>query len=242
MTDASKAPDPESGVDDPENGNADEPQVDEQGPGCLPAILAATALMGIVGFIFCAFATWLLFERRTELAIRTLRGSLITDIEQSLLDPVTKAAVVDQLNSLAADMERGKYENWQSAGIMQRLHRLPLLQWGELQAIEAYVMKANGDELEHQLKQLSRLRRAVEMGNATSFEFEDILKPARQSDTADSSGSRLSQPLAPEQVEEVILRAKLVADRENIPDESFDVAIEPILRQEIERGASEGGF
>jgi hypothetical protein len=48
--------------------------------------------------------------------------------------------------------------------------------------------------------------------------------------------------LTQNQVEEVVLRAKLVADREKIPDETFDVPIESILRREIELGASEGGF
>ncbi len=106
--------------------------------GC-QLILAGTVLMGVIGFIVCAFSTWILFQKRTEFAIRTLRGSYIADIEQSLLDPATKSVVVKEIETLAAEMESGKYEDWQAAGVMQRLQRLPVLQWGELQAIDSFL-------------------------------------------------------------------------------------------------------
>lgn len=221
----------------------------EDGPGWMPAILAGTVLMGIIGFIVCAFSTWILFQQRTEFAIRTLRGSYITEIEQSLLDPATKSIVVKEIETLAADMERGKYENWQAAGVMQRLQRLPVLQWGELQAIDSFLNKsvaegqADGEAVEEAadgLRQLSRLRRSVELSKSTSFEFEDVLQPVRVSE---SSGHQLVQPLTMELVREVVHRARLAADQANIPDQSFDnVQIESIVRREIELGASEGGF
>jgi hypothetical protein len=221
----------------------------EEGPGWMPAVLAGTILMGIIGFIFCAFSTWILFQKRTEFAIRTLRGSYIADIEQSLLDPATKSVVLKEIETLAADLERGEYEDWQAAGMMQRLQRLPVLQWGELQAIDSFLRKrvadreANGESSEEEaeeLKQLSRLRRAVELGKSTSFEFEDVLQPVR---VADSSGHQLVQPLTMELIREVVHRARLASDQADIPDQSFDnVQIESIVRREIERGASEGSF
>lgn len=215
----------------------------------MPAILAGTVLMGIMGFVFCAFSTWILFQKRTEFAIRTLRGSYITDIEQSLLDPDTKSDVVQEIETLAADMENGRYEDWQAAGVMQRLQRLPVLQWGELQALESFLRKRVADkeadeesteEETDALKQLSRLRRAVELGQSTSFEFEDVLLPVR---VHDRGGHRLVQPLTMELVREVVLLARLASDQAEIPDRSFDnVQIQSIVQREIERGASEGGF
>ncbi len=108
----------------------------------MPAIVAAMALMGIVGFIVCAFSTWSLFQKRTEFAIRTLQGDYVRQLEQSLLDPATKTSLMREVEKLIADLERGKYENWQSAAIMQRLQRLPVFQWGELQAIEAFLKQS----------------------------------------------------------------------------------------------------
>ena len=216
---------------------------EDEGPGWMPAILAGTLLLGIFGFVFCAFTTWLLFQKRTEFAVRTLRGTFITDVEQSLLDPESKTAVVKEIKELADDMERGKYEDWQSAAVMQRLQRLPVIQWGELEAIESFLKKNDGDDVEKQIQELSRLRRAVELGQATSFDVEDVLKPVRESDPASSNGHRLINPLNEAAIGDTLQRAKLLSDRASIPEELFeDVDIDAIVRREIEVAAREGGF
>ncbi len=200
--------------------------------------------MGIAGFIFCGFSTWLLFQKRTEFAIRTLRDSYVSEIEQSLLAPDEKSGVLKQINSLADDMERGKYENWQSAGILQRLQRLPVIQWGELDSIESFVQKNAGPEVAAETaKQFSRLRRAVADDRATSFDFEDILTPVYVSDPSIPSGHRLQSPLDLDSITDVVNLAKLVADRENVADETIaEVPIESIVRRQIDEGVSEGGF
>ena len=232
MTDETEASDREHDVEG-----------DDEGPGWMPAILAGTLLMGIVGFIVCAFSTWVLFQKRTEFAIRTLKGSYVLQLEQSLLDPESKSTLVKEIKGLIADLERGKYENWQAAGIMQRLQRLPVIQWGELQAIEAFLKKQAGDEQAGQIRQLSRLRQGVELGMVTSFDVEVVLQPVRRPDPDSLTGSQLVQPLNKEQVSEVIHRARLAADRAAVPEQTFDsMRIDSIVRSEIERGASEGGF
>ncbi len=222
--------------------NSSNPESDQEdagdGPGWLPAIMAATALMGIVGFIVCAFSTWFLFQKRTEFAIRTLRGAYIGEIEQSLLDPDTKSAVVAEIKSLAADLERRKYEDSQAAEIMQGLLRLPVLQWGELQAVEAFVRQSTSEQRDENLKQLSRLRRAVELGTITAMDVDEALAPVRIEDSQAISGFSLVQPMTEQQVAEVALRCKLVADRESIPDQTFDdIGLDVIVRRAIERAA-----
>lgn len=216
----------------------------DEGPGWLPAILAATCLMGIAGFIFCGFSTWVLFQKRTEFAVRTIRGAYIPELEQSLLNPDEKAAILAAVGELADDMERGKYENWQSAGILQRLQRMPVIQWGELQAIESFLEKnASPDEFTSAQKQLSRLRRAVEKGRATSFDFEDVLGPVYITDPNVPAGHTLMQPLDMESVRAVIERAELIADRSDVDDALFpDVRIDAIVREQIDAGGEDGGF
>ena len=54
---------------------------DEQGPGWLPALMAGGVLLGIFGFIFCGVSTWVLFQKRTQLAIRALKGAYVTELE-----------------------------------------------------------------------------------------------------------------------------------------------------------------
>lgn len=214
----------------------------------MPAIAAGTALLGIIGFIVCGFSTWVLFQKRTELAIRTLSGSYVGQLEQSQLDPLTKGAVIREVELLIADMQRGKYENWQSAGIMQRLQRLPVLQWGELQAIETFLQNADqgewsDEEKSEGLKQVGRLYRAVELGKVTSFDCEEVLKPIRTASNSVPGTYELALPLQPGGVRKSIQLSKELADRSGVPDESFaDVRIERLLRNEIELGVSQGGF
>ena len=214
----------------------------DEGPGWMPIIMAATLLMGIIGFIGCGVTTWLLFQKRVPLAIRTLRSTYIPEVEQSLLEPDEKKATVAQLEEFVADLERGKYENWQAAGVMQRLVRLPVLQWGELSAIEAFVQKQFGEDAELAGRNLSRLRRAVELDKATSIDFEDVLRPALVADDS-VLGRRLNEKLTRDLAEDVVQRAKLVADRSEVPQQDFPaVTIDVIVRRQIEAGLKSGSL
>jgi hypothetical protein len=215
----------------------------QQGPGWLPALMAMSLLAGIAFFICCGVTTWLLYQKRTELAVRTLEGAYITELEQSYLDPSTKRAVVDEVKELIAEMEAGDFENWQSAAIMQRLQRLPVVQWGDLQAIELFITKENGAEKDEQLKEISRLGQAVVDGSVTSFDFQDVLESVHRADPKSSSGFSLILPLTAESVAEVCLRAKLVADRAKVANRRFpEVDLAAIVRREISLGSTAGGF
>lgn len=222
---------------------AREPVGEDEGPGWLPAIMAGTVLFGVLGFICCGVSTWVLFQKRTEFAVRTLRDWYVPQLEQSYLEPDEKKAVIDRIETLAQEMDAGKYENWQSAAVMQRLQRLPVLQWGELSAVEIHLRQgeANDDQAEG-LMQLSRLCRGVELGKVTTFDFEEVLKPVMVSDDSAESGRRMSQPLDDESVKEVIDRARKVADRSEVPDQTFDVSVDNIVRREIEAGITKGGY
>jgi hypothetical protein len=73
--------------------------------------MAGTVILGIAGFICCGVSTWVLFQKRTEMAVRTLRGAYISELEQSYLEPKTKRAVIDKVEALIAELEAGDYEN-----------------------------------------------------------------------------------------------------------------------------------
>lgn len=215
---------------------------DQDGPGWMPAIVAATLLMGIVGFIACGFTTWLLFQKRGELALRTIEASYIPEIEQSRLEPEEKRQVVQQLKDFAEGLKRGEYENWQAAAVMQRLVRLPVIQWGEMRVVEAYLERSESDSAQDDLRELSRMRRAIELGGVTSIDVEDALKPVFEADNS-TMGRRLVDPLSPTAVDDVVNRAKRIADRSGVPETMFvDVPLANIVRKEIETGISDGGF
>lgn len=223
----------------------------EQGPGCLPGIVAATLLMGIVGFITCGVSTWILYGKRTEMAVATLEGSFIPAVEQSRLEPAEKRAVVEQLDQFVLEMKREQYEDWQAAGVLQRLSELPVLQWGELNAVEQHIRNLSDDRerespfadpsaREAALRDLSRLRKAVEMGKVSRFEIEDVLQPVLVRDES-TLGRSLAEPLRSDAVEKVVSNAERIADREGVPEKRFDdVKLEAILRRQIEAGIGQG--
>lgn len=225
-TDAS-APDAQNSVD--------------EGAGCLPGILAAGALMGIIGFIFCGFMTWLIFQKQDQLALRSLQG-LIPAIEQSLLEPQEKTKTVEQLADFAEDLERGKYEGWQASGVMQRLARLPVLQWGQIRSVEQFV-DANPDEfiLDASL-QFDRLRKGVENDKITTIDFAHILSPVLKTDVSQLE-AELVDPLEISAVQQVVARARQAADRAKVAlQPKTDVTIDTLVRRQIDAGIVEGAF
>ena len=217
-------------------------EAQDEGPGWMPAIMAGALLFGVVIFIVCAGMTYWIYTKRTEMAVRTLRDWYVPQLQQSHLEPQEKKMIIEQVEQLADDFERGKYEDWQASGVMQRLQRLPVLQWGELQAVENYLINQNEADLDHDRRQFSRLRHAVERGDVTSFEFEDVLKPVMISDDDGHNGRRLIDDISIEQAADVVQRAKRIADRSEIDDKDYVVQIDAVVRREIEIGLREGGF
>ncbi|MGB1927080.1 MAG: hypothetical protein ACPHL6_11140 [Rubripirellula sp.] len=214
--------------------------MDQQGPGCMPAVLAAGALMGIAGFITCALLTWVIFQKRTELAVRTLEGSFLPQIEQSLLDPETKQEVIQEVDTLVEKMKSGRYENWQSAGIMQRLQKLPVIQWGELQALEQWINASNPEDLSSNEKsvaisEINRLRVAIKQGKAFSFDLENVLEPIRVPSSSSATGFIPKTPIDRASAMEAVKLAKLLADRSGIGNaDNQSVSISKIIRAEIQ--------
>lgn len=219
-------------------------QAVDEGPGCFPAVIAGSAILLMLFFIGCGISTWYLFQQRTELAVRALRSDVIPEVQQSSLPPEEKAAVVQMLEQVVADGESGQLENWQSSGIMERLVRSPILEWGNLVAVEAMVENSEAfseEERQHAKRQFSRLKQAVEQNEATAVDFHDVLLPVL-SEAEPGKRRRLVRDIDAEQLREVVHRAEMVADRSRIPDQDFDVRLSEIIRREIEAGREVGGY
>ncbi len=213
-----------------------------EGPGCLPGLLAATLLMGMIGFIACGVSTWFLYQQRAVLVSRTLTQTYIPAIEQSRMLPADKQAVLEQLGRFADSLKRDEVENWQAAGVMQRIVRLPILEWGDLQAVQDRLIADSADHADA-LKQFGRLRRAVELDQVTMIDMEDVLQPTLAADGTMETRRTLVEPITVEAALEVALRAKLVADRSKVPDQDFDdIRIGPIVRRQMEAGMTEGSY
>ncbi len=222
--------------------SAPEADASPDGPGCLPAVVAGTLLMGIIAAVLCGVTTWILFQKRAEIAVRTLEG-FVPIIEQSLLEPDDKADILKQWEAIIKEMSAPDYPPASAAAVMQRIVRLPIPHWGELDAIEAYVEKNFEDsERERALTDLSRIRRAVQTSQATVFDIIDVLEPVAVIEDK-LPGRSLKTKLTDADVREVVLRAGVLADRANIEDKRFPpITMASILRQEIKAAKTEGGY
>lgn len=209
--------------------------------GCFPAVLAATLLMGIVMFVLFGFAGYLIFQKRGDLAARTLRGSMLPEIEQSRLDPATKQLVIQRLSKVATDIDNKLYENWQAGGIMNRLVRSPLLRWGDLLAVDAWAAENLPEaERDNFHEQVTRFLRAAELDRALAMDLQDVLSTVTLNDPASILG-RLKEELVITDVREVAVRAKIVADRAKVPDQVFEgISLPAIVERLIESGVREG--
>ncbi len=149
--------------------------------GCFPAVMAASVLMGIAMFITFAFAAWLIFQKRGDLAVRTIRATIVSELEQSRLDAKTKSEVISQLRFLADDIEAGQIDNKQAVNVLQQLLQSPLLRWGDLTALDEWV-KANASEEESTAfhRDCTRFFRAAELGKANAADLQDILAPVSE--------------------------------------------------------------
>lgn len=197
--------------------------------------------MGIVLFITFGFAGYLIFQKRGDLAARTIRGTIISELEQSRLEPATKQQVIERLLTLADDIESKKLENWQAGGVMNRIIRSPLLRWGDLQAIDAWAAtNLPQSEYAEFHKQITRFFRAAELDRAIASDLQDILLPVTSGDPREMLG-RLKTDLVDNEVREVAVRARIVADRAEVPDQVFeDVSLPRMIERLIELGAREG--
>ena len=214
---------------------------DDEGPGCLPAVLAASVLLGIFSLVICAGGTWFIYQNRDQLALRSVRGAFVPAVEQSLLEPEEKAATVELLNDFGDELERGQIESWQASGVMQRITRLPIIEWGQLRAVDAFV-RSHSEFSEDDAIQFHRLRKGVERGDLTTIDFQHILSPVTQPDQS-PSGRSLTDPLEVEAIRQVIEQARLVADRAEISKEpQTDVTIDTIVRRQIDAGLEQGSY
>ncbi|MCA9139470.1 MAG: hypothetical protein KDB00_22005 [Planctomycetales bacterium] len=224
-----------------DHGPSDHGPVDE-GPGCMPAILAVSVLMGIVGFIFCGFMTWLIFQKQDVLALRSMRGSYIPAVEQSLLAPEEKARTVKLLSEFADNLQRGRYEGWQASGVMQRMSRLPVLQWGQIRRVEKFVIDHADEFGSDDATQFVRLRKGVEQNKITTLDFSHILSPVLQNEFQ-GEVAPLVDTLDVGSVKTVVQNAKVAADRAEIDGSPRDdVELDTLVRRQIEAGIQKGTY
>lgn len=221
---------------------ADEQQEEEGCWAWAPAIIAIATLLLIIFFIFCAGSTYYLFQQRGDMALRTLDGTLVPLLEQSNMRPDDKTRVIQSIQQFVEEAKTQQFENWQVAGATQRLIRIPLLSWGDLQAIEDMIRvreSFSDQEKSDGLKAISRLMRAIELDEVTNVEMPQLFAPvSTESDNA--KGYELQFDPKDSDLKAFLEIAGKRADDADVPDRSFEVNVVVITRRQIEAGIEAG--
>lgn len=233
-------------MSDNENTSADGQAVTsadkDQGPGLLPALIALVAIGGMLMLITFAGMAWWIFSNQGKLALPALRDGFIPQVEQSRLSPEQKAPIVEHLNTVVEDLANDQLESWQITGVMQRLQRLPILQWGHLQVLQQYIEDHPNDFAEDAALQIDRVFSGVGAGQITGIDASTMLIPVLATDQ-NLNDADLIDPLEPEKVAEVVKTAKQLADRVKVPESPGPITpIDVLVRRQIEAGRSQGGF
>lgn len=210
--------------------------------GCFPAVMAASVLMGIVMFITFAFAAWVIFQKRGDLASRTVRATIVSELEQSRLDAKTKSELITELRNFADDIDAARVSDKQAVDVLQKLLQSPMLRWGDLAALDDWVKaNATADQSAAFHRDCTRFFRAAELEKANAADLQDILAPASET----SPGvylSKLKANIEPADWAEVQTRCRIVAERAEVPDQVFDdVLLTRIIQRYIDSASVDGG-
>ncbi|QDV68292.1 hypothetical protein Poly24_20010 [Rosistilla carotiformis] len=207
-----------------------------------PALIAGGALLAMLFFISCAGGTYYLFQQRGEFALRTIDGTLIPLIEQSRLEPDDKATTIAELRRFIRRGQSGDLEDWQIAGVMQRLVRSPILSWGDLQYVDSVIAQRESFSDEEKAaghRDLSRLQRGAELDKVIQLDMTDIFEPI-STKANHESGYSLDQEFSDEGLREFLVRVRLVAHRAEVPEKQYDVKLVSIVKRQIEAGVESG--
>ncbi|MEM0925866.1 MAG: hypothetical protein AAGJ83_07500, partial [Planctomycetota bacterium] len=90
--------------------------------------------------------------------------------------------------------------------------------------------------------QFDRLRAGVADGDVVSIDFTHILSPVLQGNEPGSEAALVDE-LRTDSVQEVVDRARRVADRAEVVDEpKSDTGIDTLVRRQIAAGIKDGGY
>lgn len=200
----------------PTTPNLQEKQV-PLGPACFMFFIIG-ALFTSVSLVVMAF---LLTGSQATMASKALEERLMPWIEQAPLSPADKKTILDDLNSLVADLDADRINERQLIRIRQVVEN-PVLQWGVMQQLQTQIDQSTLEPLEKSSgeKEIDRLLRCVSEGQLAMQQFEFVLQPIA---VKDKQSARLStRPnLDVKDLRECLNRMKRVNDSYKISDEPF---------------------
>ncbi|MBC8353943.1 MAG: hypothetical protein H8E66_18255 [Planctomycetes bacterium] len=208
--------------------------VDQSPPkrsGCATCLFVCLGLM-LVCIVACGGGTWFVAKKAPDWA----RDAIVSGIEESDLSAEDKQVVTGQVDRVVDEYKAGRITMQQLSEIAQELSQSPLVTLMMAMAAEEAYIKPSGlsdEEKDLAERTLQRVARGV---------FEEKIDPDALNtaldyiSTQDSNGARqFKNPVADEDLRQMLAECKRLADEAEIPDEPYQVNVGAEFKAAVDR-------
>jgi hypothetical protein len=207
------------------------------GPACLVVFIFMLVALCIV----VAILSFLLTGKQGGRAAYALREQLIPWVDQSSLSPTDQVAVIDELTTLASQMERDELTSRQLTRLGVRLSDSTILQWGIVEEINRRAQASTGlteQEKADFARLCDRWLRSAGEGRLSMTEMEFAFQ---QTATKDPRSGRLTlrDQIDDDQLREFQRRVLSICEKQKISTEPYEKSVSQVFKLMIEDGLAE---
>lgn len=191
--------------------------------------------------IAVAYMSFMLTGNQGPRASRAVRKQLIPWIDGSALSKTDQTLIIDELNDLASQMERGDLTSRQLSRLGIRLTDSTILQWGVVEDALRYVKESKGftdEEKEDIQKTCDRWLRCASEGRLSMTEMEFAFQVCGLKEPM-TGRLILRKDVTDEQIREFHRRVLGVCEKYNTSTEPFNKSVSQVFHTMIQDGLSE---
>jgi hypothetical protein len=191
--------------------------------------------------VLVAFMSFMLTGKQGGRAAYAVKEQLIPWVDQSSLSQPDQVAIIDELMSLASQMERDELTSRQLTRLGARLQDSTILQWGVVEEINRVAQRAKGlteEEKSDFALACDRWLRAAGEGKLSMIEMEFAFQSIATKEPR-SGRLTLKENISDEQLREFYRRVLSICEKYKVPSEPFDKSVSQVFKAMIEDGLAE---
>lgn len=207
------------------------------GPACFVVFIFMLMMLCVA----VAVMSFMLTGKQGGRAAYALREQLIPWVDQSSLSQTDQVAIIEDLTSLASQMEQDKLTSRQLTRLGVRLSDSPILQWGIVEEINRRAQASNGlteQEKTDFARVCDRWLRAAGEGKLSMNEMEFTLQTTARKDGR-SGRLTLKEDVNDEQLREIYRRILAICEKYKVSADPYDKSVSQVFKLMIEDGLAE---
>ena len=207
------------------------------GPACLVAFVFLLVILCIV----VAFMSFMLTGKQGGRAAYAIREQLIPWVDQSSLSKTDQVAIIEELTSLASEMDQDKLTSRQLTRLGVRLSNSPILQWGVVEEINRRAQASNGLSAQEKMAFPVLCDRWLRSAGEGKMSMADMEFAFQNTASKDGRSGRLTlkEKIDDEQLREFVRRVMAICERLKISTDPYDKSVSQVFKLMIEDGLAE---